>query len=104
MNVLTGEKVRELGLPMVKSEVKCVKGFDGQDSKVFGQCELEVKFGPYQGVKKQVFLVCQNAMMSILGIPALQQFYIDINYGNRTLIDRKSGRVAFCEIVCEKNE
>ena len=50
-----------------------------------------------------MFLVCQDATMSILGIPALQQFDIDINCGNRTLTDRKSGRVAFCEIVCEKN-
>ena len=46
VNVLTAEKVRELGLVMVKSEVESVKGFDGQDSKVFGQCEVEVKFGP----------------------------------------------------------
>ena len=42
--------------------------------------------------------------MPILGIPALQQFDIDINYGNRTLTDRKSGRVTFCEVICEKNE
>ena len=79
-----------------------VKGFDGQDSRVFGQCELEVKFGPCQRVKKYVFLVCQDATMSILRIPALQQFDIDINCENKTLTDRKLGRVAFCEIVCEK--
>lgn len=42
--------------------------------------------------------------MSILGIPALQQFDIDINHGNRTLTNRKFGRVAFCEVICEKNE
>ena len=100
VNMLSEEMAVNHGFAFRTTNVKGVRGFSSQVySKVLGEMDATLRFGPGGKVRPAKFYVVGNCPSPLIGLPTLRDFGIVIDTTENLMRETETGLVIMCAVA-----